>query len=122
MPRILFDVFIFFFVLPTEVSSLKLVPLNQTSFILTLDEAISRNSSPLRSIMLEEKTEQTSIDIGMADSNGSYIFNNTLQEIDMCRRHSFLVTLKYEDGAETKRKHEYSPPDIAQVIINSNGC
>lgn len=120
MPRMLFDVFIFFYMLPTEVSSLEFVPLNQTSFILTFDEAISRNNLPPRYLILEEKTEQSSIDIGMADFNGSYIINNNLQEVDLCKIHSFLVRLKYEDGGEEEREYEYSPPDIAEVMIFSS--
>ena len=116
MPRMLFDFYLLFYILPLEVSSLEMIPFNTTHFRLSWDEAILRNGVTPRCIIIFEKTEERDVEIGMVKFNGSYSIDNNVEEMDLCKRHTFMMTLKYEDGEDEKKNYEYSSPDFNKAL------
>lgn len=48
----------------------------------------------------------------MGKFNGSYSIDNNEKEIDFCKRNTFVMTLKYEDGEDEKKNYKYSSSDF----------
>ena len=103
------------YILHLEASPLVYILVNQTNFRLKWADPTLDSSKTPESIILYEKTEKDKeTQIGMVEFNGSYTIGNT-QSTDLCKRHTFTVTLLFQDGEKKNLEYVYSPPDITEV-------